>query len=82
MSKSSTTCVQTNHRKEQVFIVYVATQIIFIQKWKKTSLSKLVGCNTNELKAVTHVTSHGQYSNVVAHKTKEREIIQHVFCST
>jgi hypothetical protein len=32
MSKSSSTCVQTNHRKEQVFIIFVATQIIFIQK--------------------------------------------------
>jgi hypothetical protein len=32
MSKSSTTCVQTNHRKEQVFIEFVATQVIFIQK--------------------------------------------------
>jgi hypothetical protein len=32
MSKSSSTCVQTNHRKEQVLIMFVATQIIFIQK--------------------------------------------------
>jgi hypothetical protein len=32
MSKSSSTCVQTNQKKEEVFIVFVATQIIFIQK--------------------------------------------------
>jgi hypothetical protein len=32
MSKSSSICVQTNHRKEQVLIVFVAKQIIFIQK--------------------------------------------------
>jgi hypothetical protein len=32
MSKSSSTCAQTNYRKEQVFIILVATQIIFIQK--------------------------------------------------
>jgi hypothetical protein len=34
--------MQTNHRKEQVFIVFVATKIIFIKKWKKTSLSQAV----------------------------------------
>jgi hypothetical protein len=32
ISKSSSTWMQTNHRKEQVFIIFVATQIIFIQK--------------------------------------------------
>jgi hypothetical protein len=32
MSKSSSMCVQINHRNKQVFIVFVATQIIFIQK--------------------------------------------------
>jgi hypothetical protein len=81
--------MQTNHRKEQVFIVFVATKIIFIKKWKKNIIitsgyatkpkerasCQLVGCNTNELKAVTHGTSHDQYSNMVANKTKEREIV-------
>jgi hypothetical protein len=28
------------------------------------------------------VTSHDQYSNVVAHKTKGREIVPHVCCNT
>jgi hypothetical protein len=42
MSKSSSTFVQTNHRKEQVFIVFVATQIILIQKYKRISLSQEV----------------------------------------
>jgi hypothetical protein len=32
MSKSSSICVQTNHRKEQVFILFVATQVVFIHK--------------------------------------------------
>jgi hypothetical protein len=32
MSKSSLICVQTNHRNEQVFIMFVATQVIFIHK--------------------------------------------------
>jgi hypothetical protein len=34
--------MQTNHRKEQVFIIFVAAKIIFIQKFKKTSLSQVV----------------------------------------
>jgi hypothetical protein len=42
---------------------------------KERAICQLVGGNTNELKAVTHVTSHDQYSNVVAHKTKGREIV-------
>jgi hypothetical protein len=42
MSKSSSTCVQTNHKKEQVFIEFVATQVIFIQLEKKISLSQVV----------------------------------------
>jgi hypothetical protein len=46
------------------------------------AICQLVGCNTNEFKAVTHVTSHGQYSNVVAYKTKEGEIVPHVCCNT
>jgi hypothetical protein len=49
---------------------------------KERAISQFVGCNTNELKAVTHVTSHDQYSNVVTHKTKEGEIVLHVCCNT
>jgi hypothetical protein len=33
--------VQTNHRKEDVFIVFVATQLIFIKKVMSTSLSQV-----------------------------------------
>jgi hypothetical protein len=49
---------------------------------KEIAICQLVGCNINELKAVTHVTSHGQYSNVGAHKTKEGEIVPHICCNT
>jgi thiaminase len=54
----------------------------YATKPKERASCQLVGCNTNELKAVTHGTSHDQYSNMVANKTKEREIVQHVCCNT
>jgi hypothetical protein len=49
---------------------------------KERAISQFVGCNTNELKAVIHVTSHDQYRNMVAHKTKGKEIVPHVCGNT
>jgi hypothetical protein len=49
MSKSSSTCAQTNHRKEEVFIAFVAKQVIFIKKFMVTSLSQ-VGMQPNQKK--------------------------------
>jgi hypothetical protein len=49
---------------------------------KKEQLVNLLDATPMNSKAVTHVTSHGQYSNVVAHKTKEGEIVPHVCCNT
>jgi hypothetical protein len=65
MPKSSSRCVQTNHRKEQVFIIFVNKNHIhpkvqeniiitsvYASQPKERAICQLVGCNTNELKAV------------------------------
>jgi hypothetical protein len=74
-------CCNTNHIHPKVEENIIITSGYASQP-KERAISQLVGCNTNEIKAITHVTSHGQYSNVAAHKTKDREIIQHVCCNT
>jgi hypothetical protein len=74
-------CCNTNHSHPKVEENVIITSGYACQP-KDRAICQLVGCNTNELKVVTNVTSHGQYSNMVAHKTKEREIGQHVCCNT
>jgi hypothetical protein len=49
---------------------------------KERAICKLVGGDTNKLKVGTHVTSHVQNSNIIAHITKEREIVPQVCCNT
>jgi hypothetical protein len=66
----------SKHRRKHHYHKWYASQP------KERAIFQLVGANTNELKEVTHVTSQGQYSNMVAHKTKEREIVPHVCYNT
>jgi hypothetical protein len=74
ISKSSSICVQTNHRKKiSFYYIYCNTNHIhpkveeniiitsgYASQPKERGNCQLVGCNTNERKAVIHVTSHGQ----------------------
>jgi hypothetical protein len=74
-------CCNTNHVHPNIEENIIITSGYASQP-KERAIFQLVGANTNELKAVTHVTSQGQYSNMVAHKTKEREIVPHVCYNT
>jgi hypothetical protein len=74
-------CCNTNHIHPKVEENIIITGGYASQP-KERAICQLVRCNTNKLKAVTQVTSHDRYINVVAHKTKEREIVPHVCCNT